>query len=171
MNLPMTQHAQPQEAPSSPAQAFAAMAGELRALASAIAATRDPVAIAKALILLALARIILTLETMALAWQEGRLTLPPVPRPLATRLARGERATYARTTPRRPRARSPLKPAPARKARATLPRPIPAPDAAPRHYQHPTPIAARRTPNHPPFRKIAVHASTPTHAHFVTISQ
>ncbi|MCX7376137.1 MAG: hypothetical protein NTY94_05305 [Alphaproteobacteria bacterium] len=165
----MTQHAQPQEAPSSPAQAFAALAGELRALASAIAATRDPVAIAKALILLALARIILTLETMALAWQEGRLTLPPVPRPLSTRLACGERLTYARTAPRRPRARPPIQRAPARTARTTLPHPIQSPRAAPKH-PHPIPIAAPPHPHPPQFRKIAFHAFKPTHAYFIALS-
>ena len=167
-------HTSPQhhEAPAL-SQAFAAMAGELRALAEA-AKARGSVALFQALILFTLVQILLTLEAMILAWEQGRLHLPPVPqpraitpRPATTRHRPRAAAPHTRTRSRRkPPAAMQALPAPARPAQ-----PGPSPTPIIGITGHAMPARALMGAQHRPRFSKPAFLAAPTRAYFITYSK
>ena len=167
------------EAPPSLADGVAAIARELRAMADAQVTEARVAAVMQASIVALLVGILLRLEAMIRDWQQGRLTLPPLPAP-ASRYAASTRpdslhrlARIARAARRRARAASPAPtPAgtPSRAPQATTPRPhsarpAPPPGAGPARPLFPAP----RRPAPFAFSKPAL-AAAPSHVVFVTNS-
>ena len=169
----MTHETQHQEAPASLADGLAAIARELRAMAQAQQAEAGFAAAMHAAVLCLLVSMLVRLADMAQAWQQGRLTLPPLPTP-AIRYTRSTRpdslhrlARLARRIADRTRARAlqvpaqPARPPAPRAARAT---------PAPQPYLGPAVAPALRRPTPASFSKPAL-AAVPSHAYVVTISK
>ena len=166
----MTQKTPHQVAPASLADGLAAIARELRAMAQAQTAEAGIAAAMHAAVLCLLVSILVRLADMAEAWQQGRLTLPPVPTP-ALRYTRSTRpdslhrlARLAHRIASRRALQVPAQPArPPAPCRASIPTPA--------SQAHPGPIHAPavRRPASLRFSK-PVQAAAPNHAPFVTIS-
>ena len=172
----MNQETPHTEAPPSLADGVAAIARELRAMADAQVTEARVAAVMQASIVALLVGILLRLEAMIRDWQQGRLTLPPLPAPASLYVASTRPdslhrlARIARAAPRRARAASPAPTPAGTPSRAATPRPHSARPAPPPGAGPAIPLCpAPRRPAPFAFSKPAL-AAAPSHADFVTIS-